>query len=103
MSAVGCEALDEFFDGEVTKDVATSFRQHLVDCALCSQRLLGRMQEAIVTDQPTDQTNLDLSEGPAPPSLATTALSCGCHVRRSAHSSLEFVAICQEHQDRDSP
>jgi hypothetical protein len=49
MITVGCETLDEFFDGEAPEDVARAFRQHLIDCARCRQLLLGRMQEEMVT------------------------------------------------------
>ena len=49
MIRIGCETLDEFFDGEVPEEVAVAFRQHLADCHRCSQVLLGRMQEANIT------------------------------------------------------
>lgn len=51
MTVVGCETLDEFFDGEARGDVAAAFRQHLADCNRCAQKLLGRMQEAIAVGQ----------------------------------------------------
>lgn len=52
MISIGCETLDEFFDGEVPEDVAEAFRQHLAGCPRCSQVLLGRMQEAAITNPP---------------------------------------------------
>lgn len=51
MITVGCKVLDEFFDGEAPEDVAEAFRQHLADCARCSQMLLGRMHEEIAAGQ----------------------------------------------------
>jgi hypothetical protein len=61
MTVVGCQTLDEFFDGEARGDVATAFRQHLADCARCAQKLLGRMQEEIVVGQtvPIDLDDLE--------------------------------------------
>jgi hypothetical protein len=49
-SAVGCETLDEFFDGEAREDVATAFRLHLVDCERCVRMLHGRMLEELVAN-----------------------------------------------------
>jgi hypothetical protein len=61
MTVVGCQTLDEFFDGEARGDVAAAFRQHLADCDRCAQKLLGRMQEEIVVGQtvPIDLDDLE--------------------------------------------
>jgi hypothetical protein len=40
-----CADLDPFFDGELAKDAAANFREHLVDCRRCQVALRGRMQE----------------------------------------------------------
>jgi putative zinc finger protein len=40
-----CADLDAFFDGELAKDAAANFREHLVDCRRCQVALRGRMQE----------------------------------------------------------
>ena len=40
-----CADLDPFFDGELAKDAAANFREHLVDCPRCQVGLRGRMQE----------------------------------------------------------
>lgn len=57
MIRIGCETLDEFFDGEVPEEVAAAFRQHLADCPRCSQVLLGRMQEAAITRSTRTERN----------------------------------------------
>ncbi|HSK02249.1 MAG TPA: zf-HC2 domain-containing protein, partial [Kofleriaceae bacterium] len=43
-----CDDLDPFFDGELPKEGAASFREHLGGCARCQRALRGRMLEAIV-------------------------------------------------------
>jgi len=50
MISIGCETLDAFFDSEVSEEVAAAFRRHLAGCFRCSQVLLGRMQEAVITN-----------------------------------------------------
>ena len=52
MISVRCEALDEFFDGELSEEAAATFRQHLAGCSRCSQILLGRMQELLICTPP---------------------------------------------------
>jgi anti-sigma factor RsiW len=42
---ISCADLDRFFDGELTKDDAANFREHLVECPRCQAALRGRMQE----------------------------------------------------------
>ena len=56
MISIGCETLDEFFDGEVAEDAADAFRQHLASCSRCSRVLLGRMQEAAITNPSETRT-----------------------------------------------
>lgn len=40
-----CADLDPFFDGELAKEAAANFREHLVECPRCQGALHGRMQE----------------------------------------------------------
>jgi hypothetical protein len=43
-----CDHLDEFFDGELSKDKAAAFRVHLAGCKLCQAALRGRAQEEVI-------------------------------------------------------
>ena len=46
-----CSRFDEFFDGELAQDAATTFREHLATCERCQTSLRGRMQEVMVVDE----------------------------------------------------
>lgn len=43
-----CAELDPFFDGELSKEEAVRFREHLATCERCQAALRGRMQEEVV-------------------------------------------------------
>jgi len=45
-----CADLDPFFDGELSKEEARTFRVHLATCERCEVVLRGRMQEKIVAE-----------------------------------------------------
>jgi hypothetical protein len=46
-----CSHLDEFFDGELARDAAATFRTHLATCDHCQRQLDGRMQEKMVVGE----------------------------------------------------
>jgi hypothetical protein len=46
-----CADLDPFFDGELAKEAAANFREHLVECLRCQVALRGRMQEETVLEK----------------------------------------------------
>ena len=50
-----CADLDPFFDGELAKDAAANFREHLVDCSRCQVALRGRMQEETALGEPPER------------------------------------------------
>jgi len=42
-----CDALDRFFDGELSAKASAEYRDHLAGCARCQAVLQGRMLEAV--------------------------------------------------------
>lgn len=48
--SVPCDDLDSFFDGELSKERADTFRMHLATCERCQAALRGMMQEAVVAE-----------------------------------------------------
>jgi len=64
-----CADLDPFFDGELAKGAAASFREHLVDCRRCQVALRGRMQEETALGKSPERG------AQRPPAGATPALS----------------------------
>jgi hypothetical protein len=46
-----CADLDPFFDGELSKEEAGTFREHLATCERCQAALHGRMQEEVVAGE----------------------------------------------------
>lgn len=45
-----CADLDPFFDGELSREAAAGFREHLATCERCQAALRGRMQEEVVAE-----------------------------------------------------
>jgi Putative zinc-finger len=82
-----CDLLDAFFDGELQADVAGAFRDHLASCPHCEAALRGRMLEATVVANGSQQQP-SFARGSTPP-LPPASL----HRRRIAIGAAGVVAL----------